>query len=443
VGPALVAFCLLSGDLGARAGVVGELGSAEAPIGPGYVPGVFAYQASLASEARAGETPLVPGAIPQAFAAEILTPRLDIELRNPGLIFAAWYGPRIFWQDPNPSTSSEPLVLHAFGLTLDSRPSRDVALTAAAEGSIGQPDYTALSQALGPVQGTLPVVSEVATVDGHARIVDKLTDRWQVSLGALVSHWQWEDVEGTSVPGAITGQTTVIGEPAATFRLTPRDALELGAPVGWFWYSNGTGAFSVAPAVTWRRRLDRRTDLNLRLGLSYAHLLGSSPPGSIPLQGTNETSAVSPIGSAELLLHFAQRDELALLGRAFAGVDFYLDPVLGTGVTRGSAAVELIVVQVPSWMTTLRGEFATALQSVPALPGEIPPVPPDETAFSISLNVRRRVTENFYAELGGRWADRGPTLDTPDFHFHQRQLWVDLSLVGTTRPIPRPALPRE
>jgi len=456
VGAALVAFCLLA-DLGAQPSVASESGAPEMPGQPGFVPGILALQASATSESRAGVAPLVAGYNPQSFVAELLIPRLALELRNPALVFAAWYSPRIFWEYPNPSSlsgqaplagqtlapspASEPLILHTFGLVLEARPSRSVRVTAAAGGSIGEPDYTTLPQVLGTGQATLPSVVELAAVSGQGGVVDTLTQRWQLSLAGQASHWQWLDIPpGLSASGTITSQTSASGEPAAAFRLTTRDSLGLGTAVGWVSYSTGNGVFIVTPAATWKRRLDRGTDLNLRLGLTYAHLLGSTPPGAVPVLGVSERQAVSPIGSAELIVHFARLDQIMFLGRAFAGVDFYLDPVLGTGLPRGSATAELIAVAVPSWTVSLRGDFATALENPPVPAGE---TPPDETVFSVTLAVRRRVTENFYAELGGKWANRGPTLDTPDFRFDQLQLWAYLSLIGTTRPIPRPALPRE
>ena len=461
MGAALVAFCLLA-DLGAQASVASDTGAPEIPGAPGFVPGILALQASGTSESRAGVAPLVSGYNPQSFVAEILIPRLALELRNPGLVFAAWYSPRIFWEYPNPSSltgpapvpsavagqaltpppaASEPLILHTFGLALDARTSRSVRVTAAAGGSIGEPDYTTLPQVLGTVQGTLPSVVELAAANGQAGVFATLTQRWQVSLVGWASHWQWLDIPpAVAASGAVTSQTSANAEPAAAFRLTARDTLGLETAVGWVSYSAGYGAFVVTPAATWKRHLDREAELNVRLGLTYAHLLGSVPTEMTPVLGASETQAVSPIGSAEVIVRLARLDQIMFLGRASAGVDFYFDPVLGTGLPRALASAELTAVSVPSWTVSLRGDFATALEDVPTLPDEIPP---DETAFSVTLAVRRRVTENFYAELGGRWANRGPTLDTPDFRFDQLQLWAYLSLIATTRPIPRPALPRE
>ena len=91
----------------------------------------------------------------------------------------------------------------------------------------------------------------------------------------------------------------------------------------------------------------------------------------------------------------------------------------------------------------MHGDFGTILRNPPPVDQPIlVGVTPDETAFSISLSARRRVSENLFAEIGGLWADRGPVLSTPDFHFHQRQLWLHVSITGTTKPISRQVQPQ-
>jgi hypothetical protein len=440
VGPALVAYCLLLEAFGGQATLANETSAqltTTAP--PGFFSGTLTVQASVQSESRAGVSPIVAGEDPQSFVAELLTPRFALELRRPALVLAAWYGPRIFWEDPNPSATSGPLVLHVFGLTLDARESKDFTVTGSATGSIGEPDYTTLPQVLGTVQGMLPPVVDLAAVTGQLKLLDRLTDRWTAGLAGQASHWQWVDAPANLATGTITSQTSVSGAPAATLRLSTRDALQFSTAVARAWYSYGPGVLTVAPAVTWKRRLARRVDLSLMLGLTYAHLVGPVVPGATTLLGGRD-SAVFPVGSAEIVSRLARRDEVLFQGRAFAGVDFFVDPITGIVLPRGLASAELIAVSVPSWMTTLRGEFGAPLEAPSVAP---PALPPDETAFALSLSVRRRVTENFFAELGGRWADRGPALSTPDFHFHQRQLWAYLSITGTTRPLARPTLPAE
>jgi hypothetical protein len=82
-------------------------------------------------------------------------------------------------------------------------------------------------------------------------------------------------------------------------------------------------------------------------------------------------------------------------------------------------------------MFAARGEFGTSV-APPAAYAEA-----DLTAYAVSAFARKLVSSNFVVELGGLWADRGPALDHPDFHFRQPQRWVYLTLTATTRVLGR------
>jgi hypothetical protein len=443
VGSALVALFLLAAEPGIQTGAVSEAEVRQGAIVEGLFPSALAVSASIESQSRAGETPITPGANPQSFVAELLFPRLALDLRRPDIILAAWYGPRIFWEDPTPPGTSGTLVLHTFGVNLQAPLSRIFRLTGSALGSIGEPDYTTLQQVLGTAQGALPgtttTVVKLGSVAGQAMVEARVARRWQLSLDAQASYWRWLDAPPMPLASAITGQTAGRAELGALFRLTPLDDVGLSVAVGDASYSNGTALANVTAAAIWRTRLARREDLRVTLGVTYAHVVGTTPFGAMPLLGASQSVAL-PIGSVDLVSRLTRRDDILFLGHMFAGVDFYADPVLGSGVPRGFGALEVATVTASGWATGLRGDFAAALRTTP-YPVVLPAIPPDETAFSLSLFVRRRVTEYLFAELGGRWADRGPALVTPDFQFHQRQLWIYLSVTGTTRPIPRAALP--
>ncbi len=468
MGAAFVALLLLAGDLGAQGSAVTQLRPGETPL----TLGPFGIQVSATSETRVGVAPIIPGADPRWFIAEVVTPLLGLELHRPTFTLQLFYGVRLFWEDPSPiSTSSTellgpdpvtrirrvertsisdfgPLVLHSAGLSLDGRPSRTVDVVAGANGSIGSPDYTALPQVLGTVQGALPPIVSIASGTALARIRYTGARRWELDLAGQVFHTQWLDVPES--PSTVPGQTSVGGqtfvtsetlasvEPGATYVLTPRDGLGLISAFGEATYSDGAAIVTVTPAVVWKRRLTHRENLRLTLGVTYARSVGN-PPGVMSPFGSSGAEA-SPIGSFQFTSRILRRENVAIIADATGGVDFYFDPVLGTALPRGSASAGLVAISVPHWMINLRGDFATALKTPPLQPivvGQAPPIPIDETAFSISLAARRRVSENMFAEIGILWADRGPVLTTPDFHFHQRQLWVHISLMATTRPIPR------
>ncbi len=468
MGAAFVALLLFSGELGVQASAVTQSRLGETPLRLGP----FGVQLSATSETRAGEAPLLPGEDPRLFVAEILTPLLGLELRRHDLTFQMFYGPRIFWEDPAPITgfstellapdpvtrirsqnqnqtsSSGPLILHSAGLTLDAKLSPRVTFQTDATGSVGSPDYTALPLVLGTVQGALPPIANLASGTAAARVKFQTTRRWELDLAGTVFHWQFlnapdstSTVAGqTSSAGQtlVTGQTFVTVQPGALFTLTPRDGVGLDASIGEASYSNGVEFLVVTPAVTWRRHISPLDRLRLSLGVTYARSLATPPGAMTPFGSSGSTAA--PIGSLDLTSQLFRREGITVLSNLTGGVDLYVDPILGIALPRGEAGAGLTAIAIPLWTITLRGDFATALKDPPlqaAVVGQPPPIPLDETAFSVSLSGRRRVSENMFLEVGGLWADRGPVLSTPDFSFHQRQLWVHVSLTVTTRPIPR------
>jgi len=473
LGAGLVALVLISGQLGSQVSGVAEALPKEAPI---TLAGV-GVQLSATSELRAGESPILPGADSQAFVAEIVTPRIGLELRRPDFTLQLFYSLRLFWEDPSPIqtittdslspnvvtrirgqarttvSDSGPLILHTVGLNLTTRPSRSVSAVAAASGSIGSPDFTALPQVLGTVQGTLPPIVSIVSGTAQGNLHYEVNRRWALGLGANVAYWRWLDLPASPTASTTTGQTTVMGqtlvtgqtsasaEPGATLILSKRDTLGFGAAVGAVVNSDGAGVSTLTPALSWRSRLTARDNLRLIAGVTYARALGTTPPGLTPLLGSSGT-AVAPIGSLEFESHLLRRDEILVLASAGAGVDYYVDPVLGAAVPRAMAGAGMSLIAAPRWMFTLRGDFGTAIRTTPfqTLVNGVPVAgvaAPDETVFTVSLGVRRWFSHNLLAEIGGRWADRAPALVTPDFAFHQRQLWIYLSLTATTLPISR------
>jgi hypothetical protein len=443
LGAAFVALLLLSGDLGGQASAVTDSRPGQSPL---ELNGL-GYQLSATSESRAGWAPILPGGESQAFWAEILTPLLGLELRRPNFDFQLFYGPRLYWEHPNATRTGgvAPLVLHSVGLAINTQPSQQVILTGSATGSLGNPDYTSLPQVLGTIQGYLPPIEKLASIAGQATVRYGLSRRWELEMAASVFHYQLLDVMQSTIDAAtavgqplFTSQTTLTEEPGATLILTPRDSLGLGVVVGESEYSDGVSVLIVTPTATWKSRLTRRDNLKLTLGFAYGRSL-ATPAGAVDPFGSGG-SGWSPIGSAELVSRIARYDGITIQSKAAAGVDYYVDPILGNALPRGTAGAGLTVISIPDWTVDLRGDFGTVLRAPPVTP--LTSFVPDETAFSITLSTRRRISENLFGEVGILWADRGPALSDPDFHFHQRQLWLHVSVTGTTKPISRQVQPQ-
>lgn len=459
MGAAFVALLLVAAEPTFQSGAASE----SRRVGEPLLLNTFGVQVSATSESRVGEAPIVGGANSQAFVAEILIPRLGLELRRPDLVFQLFYAVRFYWEDPNPDSTPDPvtgfvrtpwapLILHTAGLGLDARASRRLSLTATATGSIGSPDYTTLPQILGTVQGSLPPIVDIAAVDTEVRGRFRATRRLTLNLTGHLSYWHWLDAPPdltstttgqTPLAGPIfmTGQTLVTVTPEAEVVLTARDWLGMGAALGATSYSDGAGIYTATPEITWRTRVSPSTNFRLTGGVTYAEARGTSPLGTQPLLGASG-STVAPIGSFELFSSLMRHDQILVQGGLTGGVDFYVDPVFDSAVSRASAGGRLTLISSPLWMATLRGDFGTALRDTPyqTLLNGMPvagAIPPDETAFTVSLSGRRWMSENLVAEVGGIWADRAPALVTPDFKFHQRQLWIYVALTATTRPIAR------
>jgi hypothetical protein len=415
-----------------------------------YLAGEFNLQASAISETRAGEAPVTPGARTNAFIAEIVMPVGGFELRRPDLVFTGWYGPRIYWEDPNPLSQSGPLVLHTAALQLDARASRRVSLSGTATGSIGQPDYMSLPQVLGAVQATLPKVADLASVSGQARVVALPARRWEVDFATRIFYWQWLDTptqrREATLPDedfvnqlpTITGQTLIGGEPTLFYSLDHRNTIGFGAnvtAVDETSYTLSWDVFTVSPGITWKRRLSPTGDMLLVLGATYAQMIGPTPFGITPPLGRTGHQA-SPVGSIDVGSRFMRYRTILFEGRAKAGVDYYIDPVLGTAVPRALADVAADALD-GYWSYVVRADFATALRETPyAVVGPRSAVP-DETVFSLAVAARHQLSPNLLGEVGALWADRAPAFVTPDFAFHQRQLWAYISISATTKPLVR------
>ncbi|HXJ23276.1 MAG TPA: hypothetical protein VMT03_23880 [Polyangia bacterium] len=394
------------------------------------LPGTLVFDATLRSEFRAGEAPALSNLPTQSFAAALITPRVDLGVGRPGMVWTAWYSPRLFWQVPHLPAATDLLVLHTFGLALDVRLSRRTQVTASVGGSVGALDYTALPQVLGTIQAALPPVLQVSATTAQGVLSIQLSSRWTFGLGGTAFYWRWLEVPAGLPPDTVTQQVALSGGPGLGFRASHVDTFRVDVPIQEAWYSNDSHFLVVTPATTWRRALARRVDLSLRLGLSYAQ---STLTSGASIDSPGEV-AIGPVGSVELVSRVARWDEATFSARASAGVDHFLDPVIGVGVRQWFAAGQLDAVSSRRGALGLRGAFATVFGEVPTAPGV---GQPDETVFSLGVWMRKRMSAYVLAECGGLWADRAPPLATPDFHFHQRQLWIYLTLAATTKPATR------
>jgi hypothetical protein len=396
----------------------------------------FEVNAGVIAEARGGEAPAFPGREPSAAAVGVLTPAVDLGLRERGFQTRLGYAPRLFWRRQNELNDERPLILHNLRFEMQQQASRDTALRAAALVSWGEADYSTLPRLLGPGQGALPTPTRLfsATVETGARV--EMSRTWRLELGLDVGHRRPLGDAITPPPPApgepppppvlpFPEGTTAAARPTSTHRLSRRDELAATSGVVYATYTSGIRTLSWVPELGWRHRLSRATDLRLGAGVAYTVDLDSQT------QNTSALGGWSPIADAQINTRVRLRRGGELRASAQAEMDFVVDPVLGTVGRRGLTIGRLALLIAPDWTIGVDGLFATSLRADP-LPGE-----PDETVASVAVPVQHRLSDYLVIEVGGRWSDRGPHLRADDFTFHQRELWIYASLIASTRSAAR------
>ena len=408
--------------------------------------GELDVQATAVVEARAGEQPTLnftSGTYEQApFVAAIVTPTGMLVYREPGLSLRLSYTPRVYWADPNGLGSTAPLLLHTVDFLVAAQTTKRFSLHADVAGSIGQADYSTIAALVGsPTQmtGTVPPITNIASATGTITTRTALTRRWELDLDGHLFYWKALDPPADLLSTAITEQKSAAEQATALFQLTRRNALGFGVAASQASYSSGIAVYTVGPTATWRVHLTPVDELKMLLGLQYVR--ATEPPASMlagvpPLLGPSGQT-VSPIGGFELVSRVSRRDEVLILANAAAGVTYYVDPVIQTAGPRAEAAVGITGIMLPDWLATVQGDFATVIRTTPL---EVPvgAAVPDETVFSLTLAVQRRISPALFCEVGGAWVERAPALVTPNFQFDQRQLWVFARLSWTSHPLPRP-----
>ncbi|MES1171682.1 MAG: hypothetical protein ABUL77_00470 [Bacteroidota bacterium] len=390
---------------------------------------------TVTGEVRVGQGPLVSSQAPRAGVIAVVTPVGDVMLFRPDLELMLDYGPRIFWREPNGTARVRPLILHSSNLSLRARPTQSLSLLGLASGSVGEPDYSALSTYGGSgAAATLPTVVNLLSLSARVAAVLATTRIWDLGLAVEGAHrrplGQPPGADPNIPTVVLPRQTTLRVEPTASAHLTRRDDLLLLSSLSYQTYSNGAEYLLATAEVGGRRRLTPRFDLRLVAGVAYLKTLGritTMPNAPTP-------PALRPIGTAELQGRIIRGNNVALSMGTAVRVEYYVDPVLALAVPRGTLSARCSLLLGQDWMASIEGAFSTNISAEPfALGTDQSQV--FETVASVSLPVRHRISHHMVLEFGGRWSDRGSHLRASDFEFRQRQLWAYGMLTWTTRDL--------
>jgi hypothetical protein len=402
--------------------------------------------ATISAEGRAGEAPLAFNQPPEASVMAIVIPGAQLIYRGPRLVLEADYQLRLFWRTVQNEPVPAPLLLHMAGLTLTSHETRRFNTKLTASAFEGSADYTFLPVIYGSGQAALVTVPRLFSVALMGDVEYRATRRVTPEVAFQVSHNQ--PLGPAQVAAGTPGMTTLYSLPHFTsagltpgvgIKVSPVTEATLSTDFRYEYVSGinpvvssasggtaGTNTLSigiVVPTVGTTVRLARQTELKLKLGVAFTRFFSGvqmNPNGVTPDVGVEIKSRV--FGT--------RRTALDLLGSS--AVEYYVDPVLAIAAPRGTVTASGQLRFATDWSIGLQGVFSTTLTAHP-LPTLPDPTYPDEVTAAVNLPVRHPLNDYATLEFGGRWADRSPFYTAPSFGFHQRQLWVYVMILGTTR----------
>jgi hypothetical protein len=407
-------------------------------------------------ETRVGQAPtglaLDPNgvAIPaeQGQVLLIATPILSLQYLSDLDDLRAMSSTRILWR-PEPLPHDRPLVLQSVDLTEAGILGKRSRWRLSLRGTYGEEDYTSLSQQFAS-QPTLPRALTVLMAEGNGEVAWRAARRTDLLLQFLALHRRSLDDQtapgtsggNTAVGFALPPQTTASVTPGIRHRLTRDTTVEALATVMDTDVGRTTqgalqlgelNVLSLQPLLGLRQRLGRNHQLHAAAGLAYA----------ISLRRPDQAPSFPPV------LPLAQIDLTSVLHRSHdmqwrstlgAATNAFVDPVLGTEVLRATGQARLDLDLGTYWGLGALGIFATDITGpLPTLGGpgvaDAAALAPDETLVSAEISARYRRAERLLLELGARFTQRAPHLESPSFAWlsNKREVWLFFSATLSPR----------
>ena len=431
------------------------VGAAAGQLAPGAEAGQLEVIPAASVEARAGEAPLLYGQAPTPMLIEVVTPGVGLGYVGRRLQLLAGYELRIAWQNTSKDPAPAPLFLNTVNLTMTDHLTRRLVLKLAGTAFEGQTDYTYLSSFQNPGQTVLSLPPKILSANLLGSVELHVTELATAAIALQAVRNQ--PIGATPPPATATSTTPTIAytlpyftslaaTPGVAVRVSHADELSSAVGVQYQHVSNlspvdptGTihpgssiSAVIVSPELGLHRTLSPHSELTLKAGLAATHV-------DSEVFGTRDS--VTPVGSADVNVRLLNLRRAILQAKLTESVDYYLDPVLAVAADHSYTAGSLSLGLPKNWTIALEGSFATPFTAHPLLtPSPIAGQPPtltyfDEVGATAQLSGRHLLSNDLLLEFGGRWADRAPFFTAPnDVGFHQRQLFLFVTLTGTTHP---------
>ncbi len=230
---------------------------------------------SLQGQVSAGVLPTQTGSDGEATVTQSVAPTAAwVGVRER---FNAYYTPRFFWSQPNPSGADQPLLLHSLGFQYEPVHTTRASWSTRAGLHWGTLDYSAATTAFGQNQTSSLSSADTHVLTGIAAITGsrRLTRRWTLSLSV--------PLEYDSVSGRLAGEegravTKTAGVfPTLAYALTRRDRLawDVGGQVVEF--DRVTGANTVEAAarasMSWSRTVSPSVSWSSSVGAGRTDVL--------------------------------------------------------------------------------------------------------------------------------------------------------------------------
>ncbi len=412
---------------------------------------------SRVGQAPTGLTQNAAGVTVPAKEAQVLliaTPSLGLRYLSGANELHATSFTRVLWR-PQPLLHARPLVLETVEVSEIARPSPRTRWRLNFRGSYGEEDYTSLSQRF-VAQPSLPAALTVFLANATGEASWRASRRTDLTLQLLGIYRRTVDTQtalttsdGDRAPIFVfPPQATVSVAPGVRHLLSRRTTLEASVPV----MDTDIGAttqgavavgelnvFSVQPQAGIRQRLTTNHQLHLAAGVAYAVALRRS-------DYTQSWPPLLPLAQIDLTSYFRRSHEVEWRSTVGAATQAFADPVLGVEVLRGTAQARVDAEIGGNWGVGALVVFATNVTG-PLRPvgGQMGPgvLAPDETIISAELPFHYRWPNQLLVEMGGRFAQRGPHLRSPNFAWREtsRELWLFVSLSTLTKVARRPSSP--
>jgi len=401
------------------------------------------FEAGARLETRAGESPT--GTRSDAQGNLSTTGQAQVVVTAVPLIGVRWLdanddlrvnsATRILWR-PVPLFGDRPIFLESIEASHIRRTSKRSQWRLSLMGSYGEQDYTSLQKEL-PGQPALPLSATMLTLNATALTSWRSSRRLELTmqLGGTYRRSFNDQTTGigtTSGYGGMPTQATVITTPGLSYRLNQRSKFEAAATVADTdsqLPATGTVAtghlnvLMIQPRIGIREQLTRKHELHLAVGVSQIVALRKPADLDLPWYP-------APILQIDLNSLLQQTRRAVVSSSLGAGTSAFVDPVLGTAVSRATAQASVDVRWGP-WNAGARCLFTTELS---AQNSATEVTPPDQTSVSVEIPFRYRSSRQLTMEFGGRYSERAPYLGTKNFAWHNREMWLFLNITTTATP---------